>query len=153
MPVTDQMETGGGDALFGGEGGQAAAQVLTHVDRIPRSRVVECIVHILNLRIRHLSELNTVLVLVYTKSLKPRGWEHYTRSKVHVHYWRVCIYAYGLVTTCSFEFPGEFGLKKRETFHGVKENHVALPNKTNTLEIRQLRKNLGSTQGKKPRTK
>ncbi len=52
MPVTDQMETGGGDALFGGEGGETAAQVLAHVDRIPRRRVVEGVVHILNLHIR-----------------------------------------------------------------------------------------------------
>ena len=58
MPVTDQMKAGGVDALFGGEGGQAAAQVLTHVDRVTRRRVVEGVVHILNLHIRH------VLVLV-----------------------------------------------------------------------------------------
>jgi hypothetical protein len=47
------MKVGGGDALFGGEGGETAAQIFTHVDRIPCSRVVEGVVHILNLHIRH----------------------------------------------------------------------------------------------------
>jgi hypothetical protein len=75
MPVTDHMEAGGGDALFGGERGQAAAQVFTHVDRIPRRRVVEGVVHILNLHIRHVPKLNSVGSGVKTARLRttPRG--------------------------------------------------------------------------------